>query len=362
MNISETDLPIIAENEPAPDILVSVDTPAEPDPPAAEESQTPGPQPYSCEPLPNRRSRREFLWLAATFAAGLGSGYVLRGWPWLGSSSPAAEAKTAPKTTDETEAATPAIQISLPDEYTLPVSYDDLGPRLLEAGAIDDDQFTQVYEQAGQPLSPEQRAILTAGSNAPVVINRDNAYFLLNFFWAAGLTHRNTILTEGAMMQNGAEKVGNFASTGGWTVGAKPVTELYASTLLFDLTPAQQTRLEEVAKAVYRPCCNNPTSFPDCNHGMAMLGVLELLASQDVGVAEMFEAAKSLNAFWFPQQTYELALAFNQGQGLDFAATDARELVSANFSSSTGFRAVHQWLADNNLLQQTPGGGNSCDV
>lgn len=175
--------------------------------------------------------------------------------------------------------------------------------------------------------------------------------------------NQNPILTEGTMMQyGGQEKIGSFASTGGWTIGAKAVTDLYASTPLFKLTPAQQTHLEEVANDVYRPCCNNPTSFPDCNHGMAMLGVLELLASQDITVANMFKTAKYLNAFWFPQQTYELALAFNQGKGLDFAETDARELVSVNFSSSTGFRAVHQWLADNNLLQQAPRGGNSCGV
>ena len=95
---------------------------------------------------------------------------------------------------------------------------------------------------------------------------------------------------------------------------------------------------------------------------MAMLGVLELLASQDVPVEEMFTAAKYLNAFWFPQQTYELAQAFNQRDKVDFAGTDARELVSANFSSSSGFRAVHQWLANNNLLQQSPSGGNNCGV
>jgi hypothetical protein len=76
----------------------------------------------------------------------------------------------------------------------------------------------------------------------------------------------------------------------------------------------------------------------------------------------MFKAAKYLNAFWFPQQTYELALAFDQGKGLDFAEVDARELVSADFSSSSGFQAVHQWVANNNLLQQAPGGGNSCGV
>lgn len=310
------------------------------------------------------RDRREFLWLAAAFAAGLGGGYLLRGWSTWVPIGPAAEAKTDTKTTDAAaEAGTSVSQVSLPDEYTLPAAYGDLGPRLLKAGAIDYDLFTQVYQEAGQSLTPEQLAILRAGSGAAVAINADNAYFLLNFFWAAGLVNQNRILTEGTMMQyGGQEKIGSFASTGGWTIGGKPVTDLYASTPLFNLTGEQQVRLEEVANAVFRPCCNNPTSFPDCNHGMAMLGVLELLASQDVSVEEVFEAAKYLNAFWFPRQTYELALAFNQGKGLDFAETDARELVSANFSSSSGFQAVHQWLAENNLLEQVPNSGNSCGV
>ena len=30
----------------------------------------------------------------------------------------------------------------------------------------------------------------------------------------------------------------------------------------------------KIAKGIYRPCCNNSTYFPDCNHGMAMLGLL----------------------------------------------------------------------------------------
>ncbi len=361
MNIDQTNR---VEDKSTVDTSELVEQTTDSQSPAFEDSEIPAMLPTTTQPELGLRSRREFLWLAVAFATGLGSGYVLRGWSLFGSSSPAAEAKTASKSTNnEAEAAKPAIQISLPEEYSLPVAYGDLGPRLLEAGAIEYDLFTQVYQEAGQPLSPEQLAILTAGSGAPVVLNQENAYFLLNFFWATGLVNQNPILTEGTMMQyGGQEKIGSFASTGGWTVGAKPATELYASASLFDLTARQQARLEEVANAVYRPCCNNPTSFPDCNHGMAMLGVLELLASQDVPVEEMFKAAKYLNAFWFPQQTYELALAFNQGKDLEFAEIDAPELVSANFSSSAGFRAVHQWLADNNLLEQVPNGGNNCGV
>ena len=71
-------------------------------------------------------------------------------------------------------------------------------------------------------------------------------------------------------------------------------------------------KAEEVAAAVYRPCCDNPTLFPDCNHGMAMLGLLELMASKNASLDEMFTTAKSVNAFWFPQQALEIAVYIKQ--------------------------------------------------
>lgn len=45
-------------------------------------------------------------------------------------------------------------------------------------------------------------------------------------------------------------------------------------------------KVEEVAAAVYRPCCNSHTPFPGCNHGMAMLGLLELMAPQRASADE----------------------------------------------------------------------------
>ena len=211
-------------------------------------------------------------------------------------------------------------------------------------------------------MTEEHLAILKEGSNDLIVIDRQNAYFLLNFFWAFGLTNQNPILTEGPMMQGGEEKVIEFASTGGWTLASRPVAELYASTPIVSLNIIQQERLEKVATQVYRPCCNNPTHFPDCNHGMAMLGMLELLASQDASEAEMFAAAKYANAFWYPGQTMELATFFKVNQKVDFARLDARLLVGPNYSSSAGFQRVHQWLANNNLLPQGSGEGGGCGV
>ena len=255
-----------------------------------------------------------------------------------------------------------ARQINPPEGYALPVNYGDLGPRLLAAGAIDYSRFMQLYTQKGQPLTEEQQAILTQGSQEAIVFTRQNANFLLNFFWAVGLVNQNPILTEGPMTKYGAGEIGRFASTGGWTLGTKSPVELYASTPLLSLTLEQQARLEEVASQVYRPCCNNPTHFPDCNHGMAMLGLLTLLASQDASEEEMFAAAKYANAFWFPQQTLEMAMFFQAAQTVEFADVDPSLLVGLNISSGEGFQNVHNWLAGRGLLDAAPGGGSSCGV
>jgi hypothetical protein len=312
-----------------------------------------------------QRSKQDPRWVLVyvfIFVMGLGSGYFI----W-GRSSPFASqlnAQTQDNINIEEDAVenVSAQEISLPESYILPVSYGEIGPQLLDIGAIDYDRFVQVYENAGQPLTEAQKAILRDPVDASIVIDQESAYFLLNFFWAFGLTNQNPILTDGPMMRNGADQVGRFASTGGWTIGTKSPTELYASSTLVSLTPEQQARLEQVAQNVYRPCCNNPTHFPDCNHGMAMLGVLELLASKDASEEAMFEAAKYLNAFWFPQQTYELATFMKMDQGMDFVDVNAQEAVSGKYFSGSGFKALHQWLAANNGLEQVQGGGNSCGV
>ncbi len=253
-------------------------------------------------------------------------------------------------------------EINPPNGYRIPVTFGVVGPQLLAAGGINFDAFAALYLQAGRPLNEQQITLLKTGSDEQIVINRDNAQFLLNFFWALGLTNQNPVLTDGLLMENAKGQIGNYASTGGWTLGTKPATELYASTQIISLTPEQQKRLAEVASSVFRPCCDNPTHFPDCNHGMAMLGLLELMASQNASVNEMFEAAKYVNAFWFPQQMLEAATYFKATQNVKFADADPRLVVGQKAFSGSGFRSVHQWLADNGLLQQTPSGGGSCGV
>lgn len=306
------------------------------------------------------------------FLLGLGGGYL----PWSG--SPTSDIITS-RIEPQTAVTTPQVnlseepeeentlvdliqQVNEPDGYILPVSHGELGPQLLASRAIDENKFITVYQRAGQPLTDSQISILRNGSNSPITFNHQNACFLLNFFWALGLANQNPILNEGPVMINGPDQIGRFASTGGRIIGAKSPDELYASTPLTPLTSEQQARLEKVAQNVYRPCCNNPTHFPDCNHGMAMLGLLTLLASRNATEGELFEAAKYANAFWYPQQTTELAVFFRVVEGVDFADVDDQEIVSAKFSTGAGIQNVHQLLVANGMHEQAPNNGSGCGV
>ena len=295
---------------------------------------------------------RQIAWmvigLVVVFLLGLGGGYLKWG-----------QDETA-ETRQQKELAVLYEQVNPPDGFGLSVSYGDFGPRLIEAGVIDYGAFAAIYENAGKPLSTKQIEILKNGSDEEIVISADNAHFLLNFFWAVGLANQNSILTEGPMVQYSDGQVERFASTGGWTLATKPITELYASMELIPLTNEQQKLVEEVAAGIYRPCCGNHTLFPDCNHGMALLGLLQLMASKGASADEMFEAAKYMNAYWFPQQTLETAIYLQLNENMDFKDADAKLLVSEKYASASGASMVHEALQAKGLLKQAPGQGGSC--
>ncbi|MHB8776568.1 MAG: hypothetical protein ACYC6R_02245 [Anaerolineales bacterium] len=301
--------------------------------------------------LTNRRIRLIagfVITIVVTFFLGFGGGYLKWG------QDETAELKQQKEMSELYEHVNPE------DGYTLPVSYGKLGPQLMKAGVIDYDAFMSVMAAGGDSLNNHQMDILKEGSNEQIVITAENAHFLLNYFWAVGLANKNSILTDGPIVQYSEGQIDRFASTGGRALATKPITDLYASMDLIPLTPEQQARVEEVAAAVYRPCCNNHTLFPDCNHGMAMLGLLELMASQNSSVDEMFEAAKYVNAFWFPQQNLETAMYLKANQNMDFTDADARLVTGAEISSGSGFAAIHQSLQTSGLLPQAPSQGGSC--
>ena len=187
----------------------------------------------------------------------------------------------------------------------LPIVWGDIGKRLADAGVIDLQKFEALYVQRGG-LSTDMASLLRTADNGKIRITPENAQVLLNIAWALGLGNKNEILEKGPMSDPQYGGAANFASTGGWTLAKGDAMQHYSKHAFITLSPDQQALVEKTAKGIYRPCCNS-VHFPDCNHGMAMLGLLELMASQGVGEEEMMRAALAINSYWFPDTYLTIA-------------------------------------------------------
>ncbi len=236
---------------------------------------------------------------------------------------------------------------------TLPVVWGDLGSKLVSAGVIDAEKFKAMYETRGA-FSEEYKNLLQGRNDGKLTITRDNAGYLLNLFWALGLGSKNPVLDSGEMKNPAYGGAQNFASTGGWTVGKGSPMDHYSSHTFFPLTPEQQVLVEKISKGIYRPCCGNSTHFPDCNHGMAMLGLLELMASQGVSEQDMWRAALAVNAYWFPD-TYLTIAAYMENKGTDWKNVNPQEVLGADYSSASGYAAIKSQVAQPE--QQRSGSG-----
>lgn len=247
--------------------------------------------------------------------------------------------------------------------YEINATYKDLGPKMLAMGVIDYDKFKSAYEKSGQSLPAELDSILKNGSNKRIRITSDNSYFLLNFFWAVGLANKSRILDTGEIMKyGGLKEAGNFASTGGWFLAKGNAMDYFSKGVLISLTKEQEDLVEKVSLNVYRPCCNNSTAFPDCNHGMALLGVYELMAANGATENQMYEAGKYFNAFWFPGNYYDLALYFKNKEGKSFKDMPGQTILGKDFSSASGWQSAKQWLSGKGLIKAPPKQGGGCGV
>ncbi|MDO8443854.1 MAG: hypothetical protein Q7S78_02650 [Candidatus Azambacteria bacterium] len=193
---------------------------------------------------------------------------------------------------------------SVVQSVELPVAWNNLGAQMISAGVIDRAQFEAIYESRGG-LSAADKKLLDGLQNGNLTVNQENSGLLLNLFWALGLGNKNEILEKGPMNDPRYGGAGGFASTGGWTLADGNAMNHYGKHLFVVLTPEQQALVEKTSKNIYRPCCSNPAYFPDCNHGMAMLGLLELMASQSASESQMYQAGRQMNSFWFPDQPQE---------------------------------------------------------
>ena len=245
----------------------------------------------------------------------------------------------------------------LPSEgVVLPIIWGDLGPKLVSVGAIDADKFKAIYEKRGT-FSLEYKNLLTGVSKDKLKITKDNAGYLLNLFWALGLASKNPILENGEMMDPAYGGAGNFASTGGWTVAVGDPMDHYSKHKFFSLTAEQQALVDKVSRGIYRPCCGNSTHFPDCNHGMAMLGFLELMVSQGVSEQDMWKSALAVNSYWFPDTYFNIA-TYMQNKGVQWKDVNPQEMLGANYSSGQGYKKILSQVSQSKKTS----GGSGCGV
>src|SRR3989344_1591805 len=242
----------------------------------------------------------------------------------------------------ETKILKPNAEI-LPSSMELPIIWGNLGARMISAGVIDRDKLEAIYAQRGG-LTDEEKQLLE-GETGKLKITQKNSGFILNMLWAWGLGNKNEILEKGPMMDSQYGGAGNFASTGGWTIAKGNTMDHYSRHKFIKLTLEQQKLVEEVSKNIYRPCCNNPTHFPDCNHGMAMLGLLELMASQAVSESDMYKIALVVNSYWFPDTYLTISKYLKEKKNTSWVDADPKEILGRNYSSGSGYKNILNQVA-----------------
>jgi len=223
--------------------------------------------------------------------------------------------------------------------YALAVKWNDIGKLLLSTGAIDKKAFEEAF--LNEPIALKHMWHLENDSKDNMAINEQDSRFMVNTLWALGLVNKSKILDEGSMQKYAGGDVMNFASTGGWSLGVKPTSELYSSAGIIELSDKQERIVEKIASSVYRPCCGNHTEFPDCNHGMAALGYIQLAVKQGISEKRIYQDLLALNSFWFPQNYVELA-AYFQKQNKAWKEVDPKLALSNEYSSAQGMQKVRE--------------------
>ncbi|TSC56886.1 MAG: Uncharacterized protein Greene071421_396 [Parcubacteria group bacterium Greene0714_21] len=231
--------------------------------------------------------------------------------------------------------------------------------KLVENGVIDRGKFEAIYEERGG-LPPELKDVLTKPSENPMLLTRENANYYVNLLWPLGLTNYMSSNKDSPI--NG-KSLFNFASTGGWNLGKEENGGAYFNKFkIVELTPDHEALATKIAQNTYRPCCNNSTFFQDCNHGSALLGLLQLGATQGLTEDELYREALAFNSFWFPDNYIQTALYFKAVKNTDWENVDPKMVMGKDFSSGSGSGNVQAELAKiPNLIPQQQGGGG-CGV
>lgn len=239
------------------------------------------------------------------------------------------------------------------NDYVFKIKWGGLGQKLIADGVIDKQKLAKAV--TGKDTLPQNLDKYLSSDQTSLELNQQNAQFWVDVLWGLGLANNNPVLNSESMTQGG--QTANFASTGGYTIGVNKPMDIYSKHQYINLSDTQQKEVEEIASSIYRPCCDNPTSFPDCNHGMAALGLIELMVSQNFSKDDIYKTVLAFNTYWFSQTYLNIAYYFQQN-GRDYTKVSAQEILSKTFSSASGSQVISQKVGNVNwpALQ----GGGSC--
>ena len=211
------------------------------------------------------------------------------------------------------------------------VTFSDSIAKLAAAGVIDPDKYRGY---AGALPDWIDRALVTR-SDEPIVFSRHTAPHLLVLLWAVGLANKAAFNAKSPIA---TLRIPGFASTGGWSLGREESGYVYFNSVeAVSLTTPQQAAVLEVATTTYRPCCDNSTFFQDCNHGSAMLGLLQIAASQGASTKDLYRIGLAANSYWFSENYAKTALYFAHFHLVTWRGLDPSLVLSGQLSSASGW-------------------------
>ena len=251
------------------------------------------------------------------------------------------------------DAASISQEVFSAEGVELPIAWGSLGKQMIDDGVIDEAKFRALFEGG---LTNQDEQMLTGTIEQPLVLTQENSRFMLDMLWAFGLANKNDILENGEMTDpTYGGDASKFASTGGWSLAKGAGFDHYSQHTYVTLNDEQQALVDKVSRGIYRPCCGNSTHFPDCNHGMAMLGLLELMAKNGATEEQMYQVALQVNSYWFPQTYLDLATYFKE-QGQEWNEVDPKVALGQEYSSAQGYQKTRQEIKSLPKPQQGGGG------
>lgn len=212
------------------------------------------------------------------------------------------------------------------------VTFGDALQKVIAAGALDPEKL----RTQGRALPDWVERLLAGPLEEPIVFTRERAPYLVNLLWPIGLSNQ-AVLNDSSPINT--DRLSGFASTSGWTLGRTPNGSAYFDAVdAVRLTDRQVFLALAIATDTFRPCCDNSTFFQDCNHGSALLGLIELAVSQGRTADAVYRIALAANSHWFPEQYARTAQYFSHFENRPWKRVSAPLVLGAPFSSLSGWK------------------------